>query len=136
MIVCGIELSASEARLVILNGGKGGFVHVAIKPQKLALADDENPDEVKAFQDAAYAFLRENHIEKVAIKKRMKRGDFAGGPVSFKLEAIFQLYKGCPVSLVSPPSIAATQRTHAPSIPTGVRKYQQIAFETAFTALP
>ena len=136
MIVCGMEMTASEARLFILDGTKASFSHVAVNPPKLVLADDENPEEVKAFQAAIYAFLRENGVAQVAIKKRGKRGDYAGGPVSFKLEAMVQLYPTCPVVLVSPQSIAAAKRNHPPSAPQGIHSYQQAAFETAFTALP
>ncbi|MBI5847199.1 MAG: DUF3010 family protein [Nitrospirae bacterium] len=131
-----MEMAASEARLVILNGTKNGFSHIAVNPPKIVLANDENPEEVKAFQDTAYAFLRENGVETIAIKKRNKRGEFSGGPVSFKLEGVIQLYAGCPVSLFSPQTIAAAQRNYTPVIPTGIRKYQQFAFETAFAALP
>ena len=135
MIVCGIEMAASEARLVILDGTKASFLHVAVNPPKLVLADDGNPDEVKAFQNAIYAFLRENAVEMVAIKQRAKRGEYAGGPVSFKLEAVVQLYPDCPIVLISPQAIAAAKRNHSPTTPTGIRGYQQTAFETAFAKL-
>ena len=136
MIVCGMEMAASEVRLVILDGTKTSYSYIATKPPKLVLSNDENPDEVRAFQDAIYAFLRENGVEQVAIKKRGKRGQYAGGPVSFKLEGIVQLYSECSVVLVSAPAIAAAKRKYAPSVPQDSRKYQQAAFETAFTALP
>jgi len=135
MIVCGIEMAASEARLVILDGNRASYSHVNVAPAKLQLADDEAAAEVRAFQDAIYAFLRENHVELVVIKKRVKRGEYAGGPVGFKLEGILQLYPDCEVSLVSPQSIAAAKRNHSPVTPQGCRQYQQTAFETAFTAL-
>ena len=135
MIVCGIEIAASEARLVILDGKRNSYSHVNVAPAKLPLADDEAAAEVRGFQEAIYAFLRENHVEKVAIKKRGKRGEYAGGPVGFKLEGIVQLYPDCEVTLVSPQSIAAAKRTHSPVSPQDCRKYQQTAFETAFTAL-
>jgi Protein of unknown function (DUF3010) len=105
MIICGIELSASEARLVLLDGTRAAYTHVAVAPPKIVLADDENPDEVKAFKEAMYAFLRENHVEQIAIKKRNKRGDYSGGPVSFKMEGLVQLYPECDVVLTSPQTI-------------------------------
>jgi len=135
MIVCGIELAASEARLVILDGAKAAYSHVEVTPPKIILADDENQEEVKAFKDAMYAFLRENHVQKVAIKERGKRGKYAGGPVSFKLEGLVQLYPECGVVLVSPQTISAAKRNHAPVAPQRISKYQQTSFETAFAAL-
>ena len=135
MTICGMEVSASEVRLVILDGTRAQYSHVAVNPRRLPIAVDENPDEVKAFRDSLYAFLRENRVEEVAIKKRAKRGKYAGGPVGFKLEAITQLYSGCPVALVSSQLIAAAMKKHAPAIPQELREYQKTAFAAAFTAL-
>lgn len=65
MIVCGIEMKASEARLVLLQGSKEKYEHINIKPWKLILTDDKNADEVRAFRDALYAFFRENNVKVV-----------------------------------------------------------------------
>jgi len=135
MIVCGIELAASEARLVVLEGTKKDFVHVGTATRKIPLPDDENQTELKAFRETVYAFLRENRVARVAIKKRGKRGDYAGGPVSFKLEGVIQLYPDCDVVLVSPQTISAAKRKHTPTSPEDTLKYQQVAFETAFSGL-
>ena len=135
MIVCGMELTASEARLFILKGTKSAFSHVEVNPSKLVLDNDEKPKEVKAFQEAIYAFLRENQIERIAIKKRAKRGQYASSPVSFKLEGLVQLYPECDVRLVSPQTISAAKRKHAPVAPQDIKDFQLVAFETAFTAL-
>jgi hypothetical protein len=135
MIVCGIELAASEARLVILDGTKEDYVHVETGTRRIGLPNDEIQDEVKAFRETVYAFLRENRVGRVTIKKRGKRGDYAGGPVSFKLEGVFQLYPDCDVILLPPQTISATKRSHIASSPEDIRKYQQVAFETAFTGL-
>ena len=136
MIVCGMEMKSSEVRLVILNGSKAQNEYVDVKPRKLVLADDENGEEVRAFQDALYAFLRENNVQLIAIKKRGKVGTYAGGSVGFKLEAIAQLYGDCPARLVSPLSITAVKRKNTTVFPHKFPKYQEAAFETAFTALP
>lgn len=135
MIVCGMEMAASEVRLVLLNGNKSDFHHIDIKPRKLKITDDENAEEVRAFRDSLFAFLRENWVDMVAIKKRGKKGEYAGGPVGFKLEAITQLYEGCPVSLITPRTITVTIHKHAQMIPDTLLKYQYAAFQTAFTAL-
>ncbi len=135
MIVCGIELAASEARLVILDGAKAGYSLIKVAPPKIVLADSANQDQVKGFKETIYAFLRENHIEKVAIKKRNTSGDYAGGPTGFKLEGVIQLYSECCVELLSPQTISAAKRNHSPVVPQNINKYQHVAFETAFTAL-
>jgi hypothetical protein len=136
MRVCGMELKGSEARLVLLNGTKANYAHISVKPSKLILADGENPNEVRAFQDALYAFLRENGVEAVAIKKRAGKGEYAGGPVGFKIEAISQLYTDCRIALVPPQTIAAAMRNHPTTLPNNLRGYQEAAFETAYALLP
>ena len=125
----------SEARLVLLHGTKSSFSHTDIEPRKLKLTDDENPNEVKAFRNSLFAFFRENQVIQVVIKKRGKKGDYSGGPSGFKLEGIVQLYENCPVRLVAPQTISATQKRHAPTKPETLRKYQYAAFETAFSVL-
>ena len=135
MAICGIEMYGSEARLVLLNGDKSSFFHSDVKPKKLKIADDENPDEVRAFRDSMFAFFRENNVTLVAIKKRGKKGDFSGGPVGFKLEGIIQLYEDCPVKLVAAQTISAKQKKESPVKPDSLLKYQYVAFETAYSVL-
>jgi len=135
MIVCGVELASSEARLVILEGTKSEYTHIPTAPPKIVLSDDANSKEVKAFKETIDAFLRENHVDKVAIKKRGKRGEYAGGPVSFKIEGLIQLYSNSDIVLISPLTINAAKRKHSPVPPKKINKYQHSAFETAFSAL-
>ena len=129
-------MKASEARLVLLDGAKANFAVIDVKPRKLVITDDENQNEVQSFRDALYAYLRENGVERVAIKKRGKSGDYAGGAVGFKLEGIAQLYAECPVVLCAPQTIAAALRNHPTEPPEELPKFQQGAFETAYTTLP
>ncbi len=135
MTTCGIEMSGSEAILVLINGTKSNFSHHEVEPRKLKLSDDTDPNEVKAFRDSLFAFFRENNVDLVAIKKRGKKGNYAGGPIGFKLEGIAQLYDNCPVTLLAPQTISAAVKKHSPSIPTSLRQYQHIAYQTAFSAL-
>jgi hypothetical protein len=136
MKACGIEMAASEARLVLLDGNKSDFHHINVELRKLKISDDENAAEVRAFRDALYTLLQENKVEIVAIKKRGKKGDYAGGPIGFKLEAITQLYEECPIVLIAPATISARIKKHTTSTPATLKKYQYSAFETAFSALP
>jgi hypothetical protein len=135
MIICGIELSGSEARLVLIKGMKSSFSCLDVLPRKISLNDDENADEIKAFRDSLFTYFRENKIQLIAIKKRAKKGDYAGGAVGFKIEGIVQLYEDCPVRLVSPQSISAASKKSLSEIPTSLKNYQYDAFKTAFAVL-
>ncbi len=135
MIICGIELSSSEARFTLLKGNKENFTLVDVEPRKLKINDETDQGEVKAFKDSIFTFFRENKVSKIFIKKRGKKGAYAGGTVGFKLEGIIQLYD-CPVVLISPQTISVAKKRNSFIIPRKIRKYQHTAFETAFTKLP
>lgn len=136
MTICGIEMSASEVRLVLLQGEKENFTLVDTESRKIKLTDDADQDEVKAFRDSIFAYFHENQVSQIVIKKRGKKGDFSGGPVGFKLEGIIQLYDECPVTLVAPQTISAVQKKYDIEKPQELMKYQYTAFETAFSKLP
>ncbi len=135
MKICGIELSASEARLVLVKGNKDKFTLIDIEPRKIKLTDETDQNEVKAFRDSIFAFFCKNKISQIVIKKRGKKGDYAGGPVGFKLEGIIQLYDEGSVVLVAPQTISAVKKQYKYEYPQEIRKYQHVAFETAFTKL-
>ena len=134
--ICGIEMSASEVRLVLLQGEKENFTLIDTEPRKIKLIDDTDQDEVKAFHDLIIAYFNENYVSEIVIKKRGKKGDFSGGPVGFKLEGIIQLYEKCPVTLVAPQTISAVQKKYGIEKQQDLMKYQYTAFETAFSKLP
>jgi hypothetical protein len=136
MTICGIEISGSEARFVLLNGTKTDFTWSDTKLRKIKLTDDENPNEVREFRDSIFAYFKENRVATIIIKKRGKKGNYSGGPIGFKLEGIIQLYEDCPVSLIAPQTISVAQKKYAPEIPKDLKKYQYAAFETAFCKLP
>ena len=135
MRICGIEFKASQAILVLLDGTTTTFSHSDVKPKKIAIKDDLDSDQIRTFKEAAFAFLSENDVEMIAIKKRNKKGEFSGGPVGFKLEAIVQLYEACPIKFIAPATIASAVRKNAPVYPATLLKYQHGAFETCFAAL-
>ncbi len=46
-------------------------------------------------------FMKENNINEINIKKRAKKGNFAGGAITFKMESLIQLNADCEVSFVT-----------------------------------
>ena len=136
MKVCGIELKGADARLVILEGTKESYQVLDIKPAKISLADEANQEESKAFRNTIHSYFRENGVEAVAVKKRAKKGDYAGGPVTFKLEGIIQLYDQCEVSLVAPQTIKAALRKNNAEPAAHLNRYQHDAFFAGFAVLP
>lgn len=135
MNICGVEIKASEAIFAIASRDGAAPQHVAISTKKLALEDDDEAANVKAFAAQLRAFISDNAIQRIAIKKRGKKGEFAGGPTTFKIEGIFQLVDNCEVTLVSPQTISAQHKKHDFALPASLNKYQHEAYKAACAAL-
>ncbi|MBH3423210.1 DUF3010 family protein [Pseudomonas gessardii] len=132
MTLCGIEIKGSEAIIAV---AAPDLTHIALATKKIALEDDDEAANVKAFASQVAAFVRANGITRIAIKKRSKKGEFAGGPTTFKIEGVLQLLDGVEVTLLSPQTINAQNKKHDFALPATLNKYQHEAFKTACSAL-
>ena len=103
MTLCGIEIKGSEAIIAV---AAPDLTHVTMATKKIVLEDDDEAANVKAFASQVAAFVRDNGITRIAIKKRSKKGEFAGGPTTFKIEGVLQLLDGVEVTLLSPQTSA------------------------------
>lgn len=135
MKVCGIELKASEAIIAVVEQQGDMLVHVPMVIKKLGLEDDEDAGQVRDLYKRLQALVAEHGIQRIALKKRGKKGEFAGGPVTFKIEGLLQLLDRCEVELLSPQTINAANRKHSFELPPGLNKYQHDAFLAACTLL-
>lgn len=135
MKICGIEIKGSEAILAIAVKTDEGIVHLPVETKKIPLLDDESSDHVKSFGELIRGFSRDNGLESIAIKKRAKKGEFAGGPVTFKIEGLIQLVEDCNVVLLAGPTISAANRKEVFEVPDTLKKYQHEAFFTARAAI-
>ncbi|NAT24855.1 DUF3010 family protein [Pseudomonas syringae] len=135
MIICGVEIKGSEAIFALATRQSSGLAHLPLATKKIALEDDEEPANVKAFAMQLASFVRENGVSHIAIKKRSKKGEFAGGPTTFKIETIFQLMSDCDVALISPQTINAQNKKHAFALPDTLNKYQHEAYKAACAGL-
>ncbi len=137
MRVCGVELSGSDAVVCLLNKDQGQFSLPDSKVRKLTLKKNHTRADLQEFQTDFVQFLTEHGVEKVAIKERMPKGKFAGGAISFKLEAAIQLISGVDIEIVllPPAQIKATLSAHPVPIPfteTGLKIFQETAFIAAY----
>src|SRR5450830_306112 len=135
MTICGIEIKGSEAIIAVASLDNQALTHVALATKKIALEDDDEAANVKAFAAQVKAFVQDNAIERIVIKKRSKKGEFAGGPTTFKIEGVFQLLDGVEVTLLSPQTLNAQNKKHNFDLPTTLNKYQHEAFKAACAAL-
>lgn len=135
MSICGIEIKGSEAIFALATLQDGAVQHQPLATKKIALEDDDEAANVKAFASQVGAFVREHGITRIAIKKRSKKGEFAGGPTTFKIEGVFQLLDDCEVALLSPQTINAQYKKHNFELPSTLNKYQHEAYKAACAAL-
>lgn len=131
MKVCGIELKSNNAILTVLENNK--FIELKIK--KIVLDNDENQNDIRIFCNDFLLFLEQNEIEKVYIKKRAKKGNFAGGAVTFKIEGLIQLNPLCEVELVSSQAISSFEKKNNIEFPNSLNKYQEQAYLSALSQI-
>ncbi|WP_164898812.1 DUF3010 family protein [Mesorhizobium sp. M7A.F.Ca.MR.362.00.0.0] len=127
VIVCGVDLKASEARLVLVSVKDDDPHHISCKTRKLNLGDDKDTSSVKALLQAVRTFAHEHGVDVFAVKARAKGGQMGGGAVSFKIETLFQL-SDREVVFVNPVALSKFAKTNLGGIPDGVLKYQEDAY--------
>ena len=135
MKTCGIEIKGSEAIIAVASLDNQALGHVALATKKIALEDDDEAANVKAFAAQVKAFVQANAVTRIVIKKRSKKGEFAGGPTTFKIEGVFQLLEGVEVTLLSPQTINAQNKKHNFDLPATLNKYQHEAYKAACSSL-
>jgi hypothetical protein len=129
--ICGIELKSAEAMLVVVERLDKTVELISTEPKKIKIDNDEDSSEVRCFHTAIVDFIRDNNIDIIVLKKRAKKGKMAGGPVSFKLEAVIQLNGIVGTVFVSGQGIAAAHKKEHFEIPESLNKYQETAYMAA-----
>ncbi|HIZ49496.1 MAG TPA: DUF3010 family protein [Candidatus Pseudomonas excrementavium] len=137
MRICGIELTGSDAVVCLLHKDQGLFSLPDSRIRKLTLKKDPARADLQRFQKDLVQFLRDYKVERVVIKERLQKGKFAGGAISFKLEATIQLIAepAIEVSLISATQIKSVLSANPLPIPfadTGLKQFQEAAFLTAY----
>lgn len=134
MKICGIELKGSKAILALIEIVQERYLYIDIDPKIISLADDESTNSVKMFYNTIGAYFRDNKVTLVALKKRGKTGQYAGGPVTFKIEGLIQHCAQCEVDLIAGQTVSSTNKKHKFNIPGNLNKYQEQAYLTGCTA--
>lgn len=135
MRVCGIDLKANNAIFCVIDSEDDIVVYIDMKIKKIALDEDENQESIQMFFKHVNTFLSENNIQKAVIKKRAKKGNFAGGAVTFKMESMVQLNEVCVVELISSQSMSAFEKKNPLEYPSNLKKYQEQAYLAACASL-
>lgn len=131
MRICGIELKSNNALISVIETSKNSenvFEYIDTKIKKFTLNDDEKKVDILNLKNEIESFLSQNKIDKIALKKRAKKGNFAGGAVTFKLETILQLNEICELELISSQAITKYTKQNDITFPSSLNKYQEQAY--------
>ena len=123
MRICGIELAGNDIVVCILERDSMQFSLPDCRVRKLSLPKVHSRADLQQIQ--------------VAIKERPTKGKFAGGAVSFKLEAAIELLTDIEVVLLSSAQIkSALSDNPLPISPSnaGLKVFQETAFTVAYAA--
>ncbi|WP_122893163.1 DUF3010 family protein [Arcobacter peruensis] len=129
MRVCGIELKSNYTVLTLVDFLSDDIVdYIDLKIKKITLEDDENKQSIISYLNEINSFFNNEKVEKIVIKKRSKKGAFSGGAVTFKMEALIQLYANAEVTLISPQALSAYERKNEIIYPKNLKKYQEQSY--------
>lgn len=137
MIICGVELTGNDAVVCLLQLDRGQFLIPECRVRKLSLKKEHTTDDLRQFQFAFAKLMSDYRVDRVVIRERMTKGKFAGGAVSFKLEAAIQLINELQVELMSAAQIKAVLADRPLPVPfaeTGLKGFQEQAFTLAYAA--
>ena len=128
MNICGIELKSNNAILCVIQNDDTKNTYINTKIKKIILENDEDKNSILKFQDEIDKYLEDNGVDKIALKKRAKKGTFAGGAVTFKSEVIIQLNTVCEVVFVTSQAISKYTKSNEVIFPKELNKYQEQAY--------
>ena len=134
----GIELKGNEAIICLMTLDNGLYTLNDCRVKKLAIADATSQEQIQKFQFDFAKLMADYQIDSVVVKERLTRGKFAGGAVSFKLEATIQLIEALNVTLLSSAKIKEIIKNSHTTLnfkETGLKQFQEQAFMTAFAYL-
>ena len=136
MKVCGIELSGNDAIISLVLFQDEIFHLPECRVRRVQCKDPDDRSELRYFQKTFAKLAEDYQIDTFVIKQRMKKGKFAGGANSFKLEAALQLLDDkIDVQLISSTQIKENLKKYPLPVrfeETGLKKFQEQAFLTAF----
>jgi len=136
MKVCGVELKGNDAVICLMLFEGGLYTLLECRVKKISISDATDKQQLQKFQFDFAKLMADYQVDHVVIKERMTRGKFAGGSVSFKLEASIQLIDNLNVTLISTAKIKETLKNSDTSMnfnDTGLKQFQEQAFMTGFS---
>jgi hypothetical protein len=137
MRICGVDLVGNDAVICLLEQEGQQFNLPDCRVRKLALPKEHSREDLRQFQFSFAKLMTDYQVSTVAIRERQTKGKFAGGAVSFKLEAAIQLISTLNVLVLSPATMKSALKENRIPLSfadTGLKVFQEAAFTVAFAA--
>ena len=137
MNVLGVDLTGSDAVICFLFAEDQEYNLPDFRVRKLTLTKKHERKELQKFQFEFSKLIADYKIDLIAIRERMTKGKFAGGSISFKMEAALQLIPEANSILLSSSQIKdALAESPIPIAfaETGLKVFQEGAFKVAYAA--
>ena len=138
MRTCGVEIKSNDAIICIITKENNLYDIPHTRVQKITLDNVGDAESVQKFQFTFAKLMEDYQVTHVQIKGRALKGKFAGGPAGFKIEAAIQLISELNVEILAGTFIKKELSRSQIDIDfrdTGLKQYQEQAFETAFAYL-
>ncbi|MGV2872991.1 DUF3010 family protein [Colwellia sp. E150_009] len=138
MKACGVEIKSNEAIICIMSKENNLYDIPHTRVQKVSLDNAGDAEQVQKFQFTFAKLMEDYQVTHVVIRGRALKGKFAGGPIGFKVEAAIQLIKELQVEILAGSFIKkelAKSQIDIDFRDTGLKQYQEQAFETVFAYL-
>ena len=137
MRICGVDLVGNDAVICLLELEGQQFTLPDCRVRKLVLPKEHSREDLRQFQFSFAKLMADYKVSTVAIRERQTKGKFAGGAVSFKLEAAIQLIPALDVLVLSPAEIKSALKENRLPLSfadTGLKVFQEGAFTVACAA--
>lgn len=138
MKACGVEIKSNEAIICIMSKENNLYDIPHTRVQKVSLDNAGDAEQVQKFQFTFAKLMEDYQVTHVIIRGRALKGKFAGGPIGFKVEAAIQLIKELHVEILAGSFIKkelAKSQIDIDFRDTGLKQYQEQAFDTVFAFL-
>lgn len=131
MRVCGVSFEPRACVVALIEMGDDAEVtHIPAETRRISLGNHEDDVALRGFQQTARAFLTDNSVDVVAIKRCTYSGRYQSGASSIKMEALLQVLEFDTVLLAGQTVTREFGKIEI-SIPQSVLGYQHDAFMTA-----
>lgn len=138
MKACGVEIKGNDAIICIMSKENNLYDIPHTRVQKVSLDNAGDAEQVQKFQFTFAKLMEDYQVTHVLIKGRALKGKFAGGPIGFKVEAAIQLIQELNVEILAGSFIKkelAKSQIDIDFRDTGLKQYQEQAFDTVFAYL-